>query len=32
MCLHIDAWVKHQSLDMTSLINQWANNSSSIAA
>ncbi|MDQ0341100.1 hypothetical protein J2S00_003944 [Caldalkalibacillus uzonensis] len=24
MCLHIDAWVKHDGINMTSLIDQWA--------
>ncbi len=32
MCLHVDAWVRHQELDMTNLITQWANNSKSLAA
>lgn len=32
MCLHIDAWVKHQELDLTNRITQWATNSNPTAA
>lgn len=32
MCLHIDAWVKHQNLDMRPLILRWADNCKALAA
>ena len=32
MCLHVDAWVKHQQIDMRPLIRQWFDNSKAQAA
>ncbi len=32
MCLHTDAWVKHQQIDMRPLIRQWFDNSKAQAA